>query len=632
MKNKPILWAYFIIILGIIVLQFTIEPFTLRYFILITAVMVFLTIAHLIMQRYFLQFSFFMIAIASGLYGFLTYANETYNLLNAFYSTARLFILDVDNVFGPDSGNKFVQYPLPIEIARWSAIGYIASAILSIIYSVTRNQLKLNTYILFGNHYVIYGLNKESKLLAEDLLLHKKRVVIFEKNLSQSEQDYLKAKGAVLITGDLLNNTQTQKWTIKRSRSIIILSKNDSHNLNLLMNVKNILLEKNPKQAQASINVIVRFIDPKFKSIYEELESEGSALAEKANLKLVNLEELGVREVLNHYPLYETDPSFLEKGKPERPHILIIGFGITGMHVAIQTVLRSHFSTTNDKTKITVIDREAPLKEKQFFIRFPQITNACDIEFIQHEVGTDPLNTVVDTEDISHIFVCLQSDHDDLLQGMFIQENCQHLPVYIKMTEEITLANWIHNNEKRFKNIIQFGSIQKTCSFDVLIDEQLDEMAKTIHNRYLEETKQAVPTWNQLTFFLKDSNRAQADHIDTKLFLLGLKRVKESTEALSKPEFEDVVTPKLEALAEIEHNRWNAFHWVNGWTTLTELNPDKPHKVNEMKKHACLVSWDELEKIDHVYNKTFKQYDRDTVMSVYPVVTSQGYEISRKQQ
>ena len=86
---------------------------------------------------------------------------------------------------------------------------------------------------------------------------------------------------------------------------------------------------------------------------------------------------------------------------------------------------------------------------------------------------------------------------------------------------------------------------------------------------------------------------------------------------------------QLENLLHIEHLRWNAFHFVNGWTKFTnqemeQLSKSKNNKSVygdrkdiKRKKHACLVSWEELINISdnfpyHNIYSSEKQDKKDT--------------------
>jgi membrane-anchored protein YejM (alkaline phosphatase superfamily) len=96
-------------------------------------------------------------------------------------------------------------------------------------------------------------------------------------------------------------------------------------------------------------------------------------------------------------------------------------------------------------------------------------------------------------------------------------------------------------------------------------------------------------------------------------------------------------------LAQTEHLRWNAFHVFMGYSQITieemhsrfekykgEKNTREHleycRRDTKSKKHACLVSWDELDNVSKTYrelaerasfekeyNRDFKENDRDII-------------------
>lgn len=83
----------------------------------------------------------------------------------------------------------------------------------------------------------------------------------------------------------------------------------------------------------------------------------------------------------------------------------------------------------------------------------------------------------------------------------------------------------------------------------------------------------------------------------------------------------------IEKLAKMEKHRWNAFHILNGWTTIPKPEgKDYPYrKDNNKKEHALLISWDELEEASkHVSKKdhNYKSDDVETVMRAYDMIVS----------
>jgi len=121
---------------------------------------------------------------------------------------------------------------------------------------------------------------------------------------------------------------------------------------------------------------------------------------------------------------------------------------------------------------------------------------------------------------------------------------------------------------------------------------------------------------------------------------------------IKKQELEILLDDKKELLARMEHERWNAFHYVNGWDTLTTEDlrkkydgrlplddKERVHKDEDYKKHVCIVNWDELDKVGKDLEKmyksrkfNFKQYDVEHVKEIPNILRKTGYKIYRKNQ
>ena len=93
-----------------------------------------------------------------------------------------------------------------------------------------------------------------------------------------------------------------------------------------------------------------------------------------------------------------------------------------------------------------------------------------------------------------------------------------------------------------------------------------------------------------------------------------------------------------ETLAKSEHLRWCAFHYTFGYDVM-EINEFverlkkqqagfsiKPRQDEEARKHVCLVSWDDLDKVSQAENsvthghRDFKQNDKDNIDTIMGLI------------
>lgn len=140
-------------------------------------------------------------------------------------------------------------------------------------------------------------------------------------------------------------------------------------------------------------------------------------------------------------------------------------------------------------------------------------------------------------------------------------------------------------------------------------------VAKVIHENYrtdqLRESAANMSPWEELPESLKESNYQQAEHIAAKLRLINC-------EICKQPEGYDPIVRKLkaheiDAMAELEHARWNCERLKDGW----EWGREKSIKD---KKSPYIVSWEKLP--DNV-----KEWDRKAVGQIPQLLAAIGLQI-----
>lgn len=142
-----------------------------------------------------------------------------------------------------------------------------------------------------------------------------------------------------------------------------------------------------------------------------------------------------------------------------------------------------------------------------------------------------------------------------------------------------------------FDNTVTFGSAEEVFTPEYVCRDELDRTAVKLHEMYLASSPGKLPGWNDLGTFLRRSNLASADHMETKIhILLGFDAGNKVTDTLCAQAYE-----KFRGLDEegrcrcrkIEHDRWTRFHVVNNWQYA-------PVRDNEKRLHPLIVPFDRL--------------------------------------
>jgi hypothetical protein len=138
--------------------------------------------------------------------------------------------------------------------------------------------------------------------------------------------------------------------------------------------------------------------------------------------------------------------------------------------------------------------------------------------------------------------------------------------------------------------VYAFGMAEDVFTWDVLLHESEDQLARALHEDYQEKrTAEGVPdkdnpSWDDISEDFKESNRQAADHIAAKLRALGYHDEPLTKEKQRIERFEG---EELFLLAKMEHARWCAERWLAGWKPGPTRDP--AHKMSD-----SLVPWEQL--------------------------------------
>ena len=388
----------------------------------------------------------------------------------------------------------------------------------------------------------------------------------------------------------------------------------------------------------------------------------------KLDIKIFNLFSNSARMLFSGQIMGENVFTSAEavKDPDAKVKIAILGFGKLAENVLIHTLHLGHFYNQTP-VEVTVIydkdkDQNANL-EDEFSKQYDVLNSDYNgkywkVKFIDdgemHGTNLDFTQVFIAYEDefesLSNLMKVLKRYSDKIL------DNNIDIAIYsnsFKNTAEI-----IQNDKSEkyggdhavFKNVRTFGEINKTCSYDMVINLALDKKAEANHYQY-ETLHDAASqgwaqSWNDLSMFLKDSNRYLMEHNEIKKFMIEQLLVDNSNcneyEVIKKA-IEDkyfsydgmkinwddmglqghdyvlkLSEEEIVTLAKVEHNRWNAFHILNGWKKY-DIPADATEKVKKdavRKLHPCLVSWEELDNVSKNHQHDYKSDDIETIMRI----------------
>lgn len=580
--------------------------------------------------------------------------------LRSILSTSRMFVLGNDL---PDVEKYMYDYSnLPMEFItsymQWiSFIHVLALIITSVVIIHLFGKRFINMWKIWLNkskeNYIFFGVNEESISLAEDLLkTNSSRLVVFversnkkyEFSLLEKENDHVgeivkdavslfdkvEEVGAILVDKDYSKSTNLKKlWLRKRiykyNSHLFFLSDNEDSNIHFALSL---LKEIKTLSIKEGVVFYIRTISEDMEELITEKPSE------KYEIRLLNRAEIAARQLVSKYnPVDFVNKDVKTAIATSDFNTMIIGFDQTGNAVLRKLIEYGQF--VGSKFHVVVLDKAIHTKVGRFENRYPGLIshNAIyDIIFVETEVGCteyyDLLKKWIDK--LNCIIIALGNDTLNIqtaidIKKLICSHGCKQVKIFIQVQKNESYEYFSQPNKSGSIEI--FDKHKDVFTEQIIIGKSLECIARRINDFYnlQNSDKPNCLSWDELSQIMKQTNLSYATHIHSKLALIGLtvddinKKFNNIEEFVTYLEKNDIYLN----LAMGEHLRWNAVLYTNGWQTwsLDQLPSNPKTNKNEMLKlHACLVNWDELEKVNELFDKDYKKFDYDNVKFIYQLI------------
>ena len=204
----------------------------------------------------------------------------------------------------------------------------------------------------------------------------------------------------------------------------------------------------------------------------------------------------------------------------------------------------------------------------------------------------------------NRIVVCMRNDRENISVATEIGRYCKwlgketkgilfarvrdpHINAYTKKAMEATTDG----------GFSVFGCIADTYRYEAIVDDKWDEGAMMLNFRWNGSPSDDTPKhkWETASCFNRESSRASFFFQRNMLRLLGY-RVDESTSDVTSFNPADVAS-HLDVLAQTEHLRWMAWHFVRGIKPFSDDMVGKYPKANQIETrnaHGDLIDFDKL--------------------------------------
>ncbi len=287
-------------------------------------------------------------------------------------------------------------------------------------------------------------------------------------------------------------------------------------------------------------------------------------------------------------------------------HALIIGFGPQGRALAQEVALQCRYRDLL-KPRVTAVSLWGTSEAATFIGEFPVIHKACDFEYLHAETGNwlevlEELRLQEKQCPLSAIYVATGDETLNLSIALGIREEAEKYhnllaPVFVQAADGEDFRNLLEVTEgtNECHRVLQpFGIYSEAIADSALVDFSNEALAITIHRSYQNKTAggnvwshNALVDWFSLSEVNRERNRRAAVHARVKLASAGFRVNCDLNDPVALRGDPAKNRDMLEQLARLEHDRWMASKYVDGWDY-------SPTRNNARKLHDCLVDFDDL--------------------------------------
>ena len=550
-------------------------------------------------------------------------------LLQSIFYALSIFALDIK------TPAEFLINPAPkywqsIYLVGILAFIVISATVFSLYLKLFRNENKRLKILSNGNYILVIGLGESNRVYIDSVLEKNKKnpkdIVIIEKNKDNPYIAQYEEKVLVLI-GDASESSILENIKPNEKNPIVISTDNDMTNLEIATQLLAI---------NSDVKLFIHIEDRNLRHFHKE-----NGILSGKHIKVYSYQEEAAREV---FEKYDIDGEGMDVIHGRYPYaIAVVGNTSLSYEVIAQACIMGQLPNANQLT-IYCVDTECESFKESVELHFPEIEQVpnVNIEYIKLDVDTKAfyIDNLWQTK-MTNIVLCFDNDQKNLdvaatLTNLTfldkVVDGTMQTNILIAMFNGYSLSDKIKSNNDTFKHLHVFGGIREINDEKYIIAGERDKQAistnfiyenikptlidfetyKYEYNTYgktgyggtgfVETTEDG---WAKLLYFEKESNRAVADQMKMKLKYLGLEIVPSLEKNIkliydtNKELFYSKMKDRI-LLAKMEHNRWNAFHYLNGFRAIEFVSKEEKENLKYIHKskkiHMCLVEFDEFKK------------------------------------
>lgn len=520
--------------------------------------------------------------------------------------------------------NLPVDMPIQLQIARF------AMPVFAVWFSVAALLRRYNRPLaawaarLSRSHVVVVGDSTVPVALARSFRSAGKKVVAITSTPKDNDTSSMEATRARVIFGDARHTSILRQAAVHRASVVVVADDMGSDAIGMATSTAALTRSLRPPDADPLV-LLVRLAQRELRPLLSTQIAQ-AVHDSHVNLRLYIREHTIARSLLSRYPV-----DWGETPGPHDLHVVIVGCGEMGTELLLQ-LARIAVPMPGRRCVVTIVDRQASGLRDQLLATYPGLAQCADLNFVDAEIRPSAI-MLSEVEQwfagrlpATAIYVCCGDDRSNLsisigLRRVYALRNTVAPSMFVYQREDYALVNGlpeIHGNGLDTFRIIPFGSIEEEVDPFYLVDEEIDVLARLLHDQYLEGQRQlgathmtlaAVP-WAELAESYRSASRSQADHVVAKLRTLGWHAAVAS--GAGAPAADGTL---LQQMANQEHERWCRERWLSGWIFDAKRNDAE-------QRHDRLVPYEQL-------SEETREFDRTTVTELPSLLGGLGISLRR---
>jgi hypothetical protein len=433
-------------------------------------------------------------AVALGLYGYWRMLQENleaaralpdgaehtaavaaagYDFWDVLFGTLGLFVFNPPPWTTPNLALNVARY---LAFAATIGIGAVA------VYALFSDQILAWRLRRWKNHVVVCGLGYKGFTFVQNLRKHYDRIVVIESDATNPAIEECRALGVRVIVGDAQHELTLKKAGVQRAEWLLSVCPSDAINTEILWSARTAAQDRN-KDAEGALRCLAQISNPLLCDMLTVPQREHEM--QKWQAEFFNTDDTSASIMVDEYPVRPVGS--------KSPHMLVAHLDPLGRRVivvAAQTWL-SQRDRSDLPLVITVIDDHAEQRLDALKRQHPFLKNEKDFTF--YCCSTSPQ----DIEDLKATYApaavpkptrayVTAADDDESVTGTLLLLSHLNIPVHIvaALSRKEGAGKLFHSLAVR--NVEVFGTFERTCTPALLFKVSVEELAKEIHELWLQ--------------------------------------------------------------------------------------------------------------------------------------------------